>query len=315
MVNPLTDPGDLIVGGVAGAPTRQPVGGEGEVLSIAGGSPAWTPLSIPSLSSATPQPLGVAAAGTSPDASRADHVHAGNTPSELTVPGLVSLAGSVVSYSASPSGVTQERGDTALAARNGIRFWGRGNAKGTIAGTATGLRITTSATDTTQPYPFGDGGTSIFVALPTLNEFEVDLYYTLVLTQKATGGDSVNFRAGLMGFLISQSYNCGRIALFSFGGANSGNPTEEWGFSSAVNSTPASTTTTTNRVARMRRAGGIFEVWGGPDINNLTRRIAQASNTNSQTPLLLTAGVNANGASMVGSYVEFTSIAIRDRWS
>jgi hypothetical protein len=315
MANPMTAQGDMITGGAAGAPARLIVGSEGDALTVLGGEPAWAPLSIPALSDATPQPLGVAAEGTSSEASRADHVHASNTPSELTVPGLVSLAGSVVSYSASPSGVTQERGDTALAARNGIRFWGRGNAKGAIEGTATGLRITTSATDTTQPYPFADGGTSIFVALPTLNEFEVDLYYTLVLTQKATGGDSVNFRAGLMGFLIGQSYNCGRIALFSFGGVNSGNPTEEWGFSSAVNSTQASTTTTTNRVARMRRAGNIFEVWGGPDINNLTRRIAQASNANSQTPLLLTAGVNANGASMVGSYVELTSIAIRDRWS
>jgi hypothetical protein len=86
MANPMTDPGDLIVGGVAGAPTRQPVGSNGDVLAIAGGSPTWTPLSIPALSSATPQPLGVAAAGTSGDAARADHVHG---PPEVSQTSLV----------------------------------------------------------------------------------------------------------------------------------------------------------------------------------------------------------------------------------
>lgn len=43
MENPMLDPGDLIVGGVAGAPTRQPVGSNGDVLTIAGGSPTWAP--------------------------------------------------------------------------------------------------------------------------------------------------------------------------------------------------------------------------------------------------------------------------------
>lgn len=271
---------------------------------------------IPGLSNAIPQPLGVANAGTSTDAARADHVHAGASVSDqLSVPGLVSLAGSVVSYSASPAGVSLERGDTSLATRNGIRFWGRGNGKGTIDGNATGLRVTATVTDSTQPYPFADGGTSVFFQLPPLNELEVDLHFNLVLTQKATAGDSVNFRAGLMGFLIAQSYNCGRYALFSFGGVNSGNPTEEWGFNSAVSSTQISTSSSVTRVARLRRRGSVFEVWGGPDTSNLSLRHAVVVHTHAQTPLLLTAGINANGAALVNSYVEMTSLAIRDAWT
>lgn len=39
--NPMTAPGDLIVGGVAGTPTRLAVGGEGKVLTVIAGVPAW----------------------------------------------------------------------------------------------------------------------------------------------------------------------------------------------------------------------------------------------------------------------------------
>lgn len=54
-----------------------PTDGQGLVWDASGG--VWTPETVasgPSLSDATPAALGVAAAGTSPDAARADHVHA-----------------------------------------------------------------------------------------------------------------------------------------------------------------------------------------------------------------------------------------------
>ena len=41
LTNPMTTAGDLIVGGVDGAPTREPVGGEGEVLAVVAGRPGW----------------------------------------------------------------------------------------------------------------------------------------------------------------------------------------------------------------------------------------------------------------------------------
>jgi len=124
MVNPMTDPGDLIVGGVAGAPTRQPVGGEGEVLSIAGGSPAWTPLSIPALSSTTPAALGVAAVGVGTTAARADHVHAlptgfvagATTAEDMTGTGWTTVAGTNVTatWASSKLTITAASGSSAL---------------------------------------------------------------------------------------------------------------------------------------------------------------------------------------------------------
>lgn len=41
MANPMTTAGDLIVGGVAGVPSRLPVGSTGMVLGVAAGAPAW----------------------------------------------------------------------------------------------------------------------------------------------------------------------------------------------------------------------------------------------------------------------------------
>jgi hypothetical protein len=39
--NPMTTPGDIIVGGALGAPTRLGVGAEGTVPTVVGGVPAW----------------------------------------------------------------------------------------------------------------------------------------------------------------------------------------------------------------------------------------------------------------------------------
>jgi hypothetical protein len=75
--NPMSALGDLITGGASGTPTRLGVGAEGEVLTVTGGEPAWVaPAGGAAVSSATPQPIGTAAAGVSADAARADHVHA-----------------------------------------------------------------------------------------------------------------------------------------------------------------------------------------------------------------------------------------------
>jgi hypothetical protein len=43
LVNPMQDDGDLIYGGVAGAPRRRAIGDEGDVLSVEGGVPVWIP--------------------------------------------------------------------------------------------------------------------------------------------------------------------------------------------------------------------------------------------------------------------------------
>ena len=56
-------------------PTGQP---DGEVITTSGGVYVLAPGVV--LSSSTPQPLGVASAGVSTEASRADHVHAGPIP-------------------------------------------------------------------------------------------------------------------------------------------------------------------------------------------------------------------------------------------
>lgn len=42
LTNPMTTPGDLIVGGVAGAPARLPIGVDGQILKLVAGAPAWT---------------------------------------------------------------------------------------------------------------------------------------------------------------------------------------------------------------------------------------------------------------------------------
>lgn len=44
--NPMTAPGDVIVGGTAGAPARLGVGSAGQYLTVSGGSPAWSPLPV-----------------------------------------------------------------------------------------------------------------------------------------------------------------------------------------------------------------------------------------------------------------------------
>jgi hypothetical protein len=43
MTNPMTDVGDLIRGGTAGAPTRVAAGTNGHILTLVGGMPAWAP--------------------------------------------------------------------------------------------------------------------------------------------------------------------------------------------------------------------------------------------------------------------------------
>jgi hypothetical protein len=47
MTNPMTTAGDLIVGGTAGAPQRLGVGGNGQVLEVASGAPAWVTPATP----------------------------------------------------------------------------------------------------------------------------------------------------------------------------------------------------------------------------------------------------------------------------
>lgn len=44
LINPMQDEGDLIYGGVAGAPRRRVIGDEGEVLTVQGGVPIWKAL-------------------------------------------------------------------------------------------------------------------------------------------------------------------------------------------------------------------------------------------------------------------------------
>jgi hypothetical protein len=41
MANPMTAAGDLIIGGTSGAPTRLPLGTDGQLLGLVGGAPAY----------------------------------------------------------------------------------------------------------------------------------------------------------------------------------------------------------------------------------------------------------------------------------
>ncbi len=262
------------------------------------------------LSDATPAALGTASPGVSTEASRADHVHEAPAGGgvDTGAPGAVSLAGAAVDYSTSPAGVSLERGDTSVASRNGLRFWGRGVAVGTIAGTAPGLRITATVVTGAQALPFADGGTSIFVALPATNEIEVDLHLTLDLPALATGGNSVNVRAGLLAGVTGRA----NYALFSYGGVNGGNPTEEW---SGYGSAQASTSEPTSRVVRLRRRGAITEVWTGATADALTRRFAATTLAIAMERLSVTVGINSSYTGGLGSYVELATVAIRDRWT
>lgn len=77
MSNPMTTLGDLITGGASGTPGRLAVGAEGEVLTAVSGEPAWAPAAGGvAVSTATPQPLGTSAAGSTGEVSDAGHVHA-----------------------------------------------------------------------------------------------------------------------------------------------------------------------------------------------------------------------------------------------
>lgn len=43
LTNPMTAPGDLVIGGASGGGTRLAIGDEGDVLTVVSGAPAWAP--------------------------------------------------------------------------------------------------------------------------------------------------------------------------------------------------------------------------------------------------------------------------------
>ncbi len=126
----MTTLGDIIRGGVAGAPTRVAVGAEGTVQTVVGGVPAWAAAAGAALSNATPAALGTAAAGVSTEASRADHVH--EAPA-----GGVSI-GTAGADAARPAATTDLIGSTYTATDTATRYLcepdGSGGARWCVAG-------------------------------------------------------------------------------------------------------------------------------------------------------------------------------------
>ena len=241
-------------------------------------------------------------------------------------PGSISASydltvGGVVDYTAdaqwAPTGVSLNRNDTGLLTRNGWRFWGRGTAKGSLQGTATGLRlVATSATDGNQSYPSNDAGFSLFAEMPGCLELEVDCVVNFSLPAKATGGWFAA-RAGLMtnGLVALQ-----HLAWFSVNTTNSGNWTREHGYGSGTTGTATQITTslTMSRAFRVRWRGGIQENWEGAALASLSRLSATVPGTLSQAfqPRIFTLGIsNSQGVGLSGAYAEITTLAWRDRWS
>jgi len=49
IINPMTDPGDMIIGGTSGIPTKLPIDDDGKILKLVSGIPSWANESSPSL--------------------------------------------------------------------------------------------------------------------------------------------------------------------------------------------------------------------------------------------------------------------------
>jgi len=88
MTNPMTTAGDLIVGGVSGAPARLGIGTNGQVLTVSGGAAAWV----------TP---------------------AGGTPTPLTQTTVASGSGSSMQYKSEPNLLFMANGNLLCAYRKG----------------------------------------------------------------------------------------------------------------------------------------------------------------------------------------------------